>query len=111
MARPERARNEAVAAGIEPSTAALLEVAKGAGRQKFEEGFAKQLALLDTMAIAERLLGIVRDYATQATFDAKGLVLLCFEDLRKGGDIYCHRTQVARWLYETYAVKVEELPE
>jgi hypothetical protein len=40
--------------------------------------------------------------------DAKGVVLLCFEDLSKPGE-WCHRRAFATWWEEQTGEKVEEL--
>jgi hypothetical protein len=41
--------------------------------------------------------------------DAPGIILLCFEDVRKGD--LCHRTMVAEWLAENLALEVNEWPD
>lgn len=85
-------------------TANILQIAKTGTQKKFTTLFAGQLAELDPKDIGERLVKIHAEGA------GKGLVLLCYEDLRQRGN-YCHRRQVAAWLEATFGVKVEELPE
>ena len=39
----------------------------------------------------------------------KPVVLLCFEDIRKGGDNWCHRTLFAKWWYARTSEIITEL--
>ncbi len=39
----------------------------------------------------------------------KPVVLLCYEDIRKGGDNWCHRTMFAEWWLEQTGEKISEL--
>lgn len=39
----------------------------------------------------------------------KPVVLLCYEDLRKGGDNWCHRTMFAEWWLEQTGERISEL--
>ena len=39
----------------------------------------------------------------------KPVVLLCFEDIRKGGDNWCHRTLFAKWWYARTGEIITEL--
>ncbi len=78
--------------------------------QSFHLAFGEQLAFLSPRKIADGILSAMTCPAPGTDEPAKGVVLLCFEDLRKPG-LYCHRTQVARWLEATFGVTVSELPE
>lgn len=39
----------------------------------------------------------------------KDVVLLCYEDIRKGPDNWCHRTAFAEWMLERAGMVIEEL--
>ena len=41
----------------------------------------------------------------------KPVVLLCYEDIRKGPDNWCHRTFFAEWWLKQTGEKIEELPD
>lgn len=41
----------------------------------------------------------------------KSVVLLCYEDIRKGPDNWCHRTFFAEWWLKQTGEKIEELPD
>jgi hypothetical protein len=80
----------------------MLEIAKEVhGERRFREAFDAHLGKLDEGMIAEKLVELAQ---------GKGVVLLCFEDIRKPRT-YCHRQQVAAWLDATYGIVVEELQE
>ena len=44
-----------------------------------------------------------------AAHDGRGLVLLCFEDVAKLGELSCHRRSFARWYYDRTGQAVPEL--
>ena len=46
-------------------------------------------------------------------FESSGLptVLLCYEDVRKGDDNWCHRTAFAEWWLKRTGEVIEELPD
>lgn len=39
----------------------------------------------------------------------KPVVLLCYEDIRKGGDNWCHRTMFAEWWFKQTGEEISEL--
>lgn len=39
----------------------------------------------------------------------KPTVLLCYEDIRKGGDNWCHRTMFAQWWFKQTGEEINEL--
>jgi len=41
----------------------------------------------------------------------KDIVLLCYEDIRKGADNWCHRTVFSEWWKERTGELIEELPD
>ncbi len=41
----------------------------------------------------------------------KPVVLCCFEDVRKLGNNWCHRTMLADWFYEKTGERIPELPD
>jgi len=41
----------------------------------------------------------------------KDVVLLCYEDIRKGADNWCHRIVFAEWWKEKTGELIEELPD
>ena len=41
----------------------------------------------------------------------KSIVLCCYEDIRKMGDNWCHRTMFANWFFEQTGIRIEELPD
>jgi hypothetical protein len=84
----------------------MLKAAKLPGGAKvFDDAFELQLSRLDPAAIVAKLKAI------QASEPgATGVVLLCYEDVRKPGE-RCHRLQVAKWLGAHLGIAVSELPE
>jgi hypothetical protein len=58
--------------------------------------------------LGDRGLDVLRGY--DEAHGTNGLVLLCFEDLRKPG-VWCHRQIVAAWIEERFGMVVPELPE
>ena len=87
-------------------TFAMLKAAKLPGGAKvFDDAFEDILERLDPKAIAKKLKDI-----QMTKPDARGVVLLCYEDVRVPGT-RCHRLQVARWLGEKLGITVAELDE
>ena len=41
----------------------------------------------------------------------KDIVLLCYEDVRKGESDWCHRTMFAKWWFEKTGEVIPELPD
>lgn len=68
----------------------------------FKRAFHAQLSALDLDKTGNALVEMVGEN--------RGLILLCFEDLRKP-NIYCHRSQVAAWLMNHCGIEIEEYPE
>jgi hypothetical protein len=61
--------------------------------------------------LGDRAMDILESvYAKAGRERYRGLVLLCYEDLRKP-DMWCHRQIVAQWLQERYGIVVPELAE
>jgi hypothetical protein len=58
--------------------------------------------------LGDQALEVLRGY--DEAHGTNGLVLLCFEDLRKPG-VWCHRQIVAAWIEERFGMVVPELPE
>lgn len=63
----------------------------------------------------ERLeyFGIDMITARLETLQEKGkpVVLCCYEDIRKLGDTWCHRTMFADWFFEKTGERISELPD
>lgn len=57
-----------------------------------------------------QLGGTVMDRIRDAQGEYAGIVLLCYEDLRKP-ELWCHRRMLASHLYCQYGIHVPELPE
>ncbi len=73
-------------------------------REQFEPAFRAKLNRLGVDAISQRLEAISREH------DGRGLVLLCYEDVREPGT-WCHRQVAAAWLGEKLGIEVPELGE
>jgi hypothetical protein len=58
--------------------------------------------------LGDRAVDVLRAY--DQAHGSNGLVLLCFEDVRKPG-AWCHRQIVAAWIEERFEIVVPELPE
>ena len=43
--------------------------------------------------------------------EGKPIVLLCYEDIRKGKETWCHRTAFAEWWKQRTGEEIEELPD
>lgn len=54
---------------------------------------------------------LLRRRFTEIAGGSAGVVLLCYEDLRKHGPNGCHRRVFARWWMRTVGEPVDELPE
>jgi len=57
--------------------------------------------------------GLQRIQSALRRFEAMGkdVVLLCFEDVRKGDNDWCHRVMLAEWLHQKTGLKISELPD
>jgi hypothetical protein len=73
-------------------------------RAIFEPAMREQL----DRELGDRALDVLRGY--DEAHGTNGLVLLCFEDLRKPG-VWCHRQILAAWIEERFGMVVPELPE
>jgi hypothetical protein len=58
--------------------------------------------------LGDRAVDVLRAY--DEAHGGNGLVLLCFEDVRKPG-VWCHRQIVATWIGERFGIVVPELDE
>ena len=56
-------------------------------------------------------VGVDRIAAKLRRFESFGkpVVLLCYEDIRKGGDNWCHRTMFAEWWFKHTGEEIDEL--
>ena len=70
---------------------------------EFDVAYRAQLDLCGVTRIAQRL------NAVSQQFGQRGLVLLCFEDLRRLGEFSCHRRSFARWWEAQTGEEVPEL--
>jgi hypothetical protein len=73
-------------------------------RDIFETAMREQL----DRELGDRALEVLRGY--DEAHGGRGLVLLCFEDVRKPG-VWCHRQMVAAWFEERFGIVVPELDE
>ena len=57
--------------------------------------------------------GVTKIKAQLAQFQAKGrdVVLLCYENIRKGENHWCHRTLFAEWWQQNTGEVISELPD
>ena len=70
-----------------------------------KEGFRlRYFAKLDTIGIY-RLKQLLQAFASAG----KDVVLLCYEDVRKGDDNWCHRVMFAEWWKERTGEEIKEL--
>lgn len=69
----------------------------------FEVEYRKRLTCIG----AEYIRKILRQYEQLG----KDVVLLCYEDVRKGEDDWCHRTMFAKWWQEQTGEVIPELPD
>jgi hypothetical protein len=78
---------------------------------QFDAGMEAQMNALDLADVARKLRGLVEgsELGPEGGPARLGIVLCCFEDVRKG--LRCHRTQVGDWLNYVYGLDVKELPE
>jgi hypothetical protein len=84
----------------------MLKAAKlPGGAQVFDTAFEELLAHRDPALIAAKLRGM-----QDTVPGSKGVVLLCYEDVRVPGT-RCHRLQVANWLGKVLGIDIKELPE
>jgi ABC-type histidine transport system ATPase subunit len=90
---------------LAPSFAMLKAAKLPGGAKVFDDAFENHLTTLDPGLVAEKL----RQLQNAAT-DSRGVVLLCYEDVRLPG-ARCHRLQVARWLSGHLGIEIGELPE
>jgi hypothetical protein len=58
--------------------------------------------------LGDRAVDVLHDY--DVAHGGNGLVLLCFEDVRKP-EVWCHRQIVAKWIEERLGIVVPELDE
>ncbi len=58
-------------------------------------------------------IGVSRIKQQLSLYNSKGkdVVLLCYEDVRKGDNDWCHRTMFANWWTEKTGEVIEELPD
>lgn len=56
------------------------------------------------------VLDLLREIRGRTATQYTGIVLLCYEDLRKP-DVWCHRQLLAEWIEERFGIQVPELPE
>jgi hypothetical protein len=84
---------------LAPSAELLAKAKKNLPREDFLQEYEGQLTRIG-------LQDILRQLAT-VQGGARGVVLLCFEDLTSGGS--CHRTMLADWLTRMGGIAVTEL--
>jgi len=89
---------------LAPTFQMLKDAKLPGGAKVFDEAFDELLKRLDPRAVVANLRTMQHEHG------CTGVVLLCYEDLRKPGE-RCHRKQVANWLKEKLGIQVEELPE
>jgi hypothetical protein len=86
---------------LEPSLAEFNLPQTPEGDAEFTRRFKLRLSEMGPAAILAPLIAFQGD--------APGIVLLCFEDVRKGEA--CHRTDVAEWLADNLSMEVNEWPD
>ena len=59
----------------------------------------------------EKIISMVNRLDQRAQSEGKDLVLLCYEDVRKGESDWCHRTIFADWWQENTGEVIPELPD
>lgn len=72
-------------------------------RSAFENVYRQRLDFFGVWRIRELLSAYERL--------GKDVVLLCYEDVRKGEDDWCHRTMFAKWWFEKTGEVIPELPD
>lgn len=82
---------------------------KGLMGKKYEEKAAFEIAYWNRL----NAIGVQRIQEQLSAYErlGKDIVLLCFEDVRKGGDNWCHRTIFAQWWREQTGINIPELPD
>lgn len=74
--------------------------------EKYEPFKAEYFMRLDRVGV-DRIRAEIRRHA----IGNKPIVLLCFEDIRKGPDNWCHRTAFAEWWRLNTGEEITELPD
>lgn len=69
----------------------------------FEIEYRKRLECFGT----QRIRSLLSEFEAQG----KDVVLLCYEDIRKGEADWCHRTMFAKWWFEKTGEPIPELPD
>lgn len=76
--------------------------------QDKEEYRKKYVALLNDIGV-EAISRMLQ--AWQQNQPDKAIVLCCFEDVRKLGKNWCHRSMFAKWWFQQTGERIEELPD